>query len=101
MNIVCIQETWHKSLKEINNTIIIPEKIIFHSTATKTAKKGRCSGGLIFIVENNIISSCYFPNERIGVLNVEVNSIFQVYLPFNDGKIDTITEYSNQLDVIS
>ena len=101
MNIVCIQETWHKSLKEINNTILLPDKKIFHSTATKTAKKGRYSGGLIFIVENNLKSSGYFPSDRIGVLSVGKNSIIQVYLPFYDGKDNTVTEYSKQLDIIS
>ena len=89
------------NMSQIVKTIILPEKKIFHSTATKTAKKGWYSGGLIFIVENNLKSSFIFPNDRIGVLNVGANSIIQVYLPFNDGKIDTITEYSNQLDVIS
>ena len=67
-NILCIQESWHLSYEQIDENLLIGGKKIFHKQATKTSKKGRPSGGLVFIVDSEIKCSAIFPSKRIGIL---------------------------------
>ena len=98
-NILCIQDSWHLSLEEINKYYSVPGKKIFHKLAYKNNNRGRASSGLIFIVDDDLLASEPYPSKRIGVLKINKLAMVQVYLPFfenNDAaklefKIETAT----------
>lgn len=103
-NIVCVQETWHRSLATLTNNLLHVEKQIFHRFATKSSKKGRGSGGLAFFVDSNLICSAFFPDDRIGILKIGVtHSIIQVYLPFLNYKnrITSIDDFNEELRILN
>ena len=83
--VVCVQESWHLSLASLKNDINAQDVDFHHKFASKISKKGRPSGGLVFIVNNQIKCSSSFPSDRIDILKIGTTAIIQVYLPFNDG----------------
>ncbi len=98
-NVLCIQESWHLSYEQIDENLLIAGKKIFHKYATKTSKKGRPSGGLIFIVDSEIKCSAMFPSKRIGVLLINNLAIMNVYMPFGKDE-ESVLEFEIELNLI-
>ncbi|CAF0764457.1 unnamed protein product [Brachionus calyciflorus] len=78
-NVVCIQETW-----ATNNP------------AEKVNGKRPPSGGLAFIVVNNIICDVKFINNRIGYIKFGDIMVFNLYLPYFNGQ----TELNLEFDIL-
>jgi exonuclease III len=62
---------------------------IYNKKAVKTAKRGRGSGGLTFIVNKKFKSQAYFPSDRIGVLMLENLALVSVYFPYHKENDDS------------
>ncbi|CAF0788817.1 unnamed protein product [Brachionus calyciflorus] len=76
--IVCIQETWAETYMKIKNSIFISEKNVYSKNATRSSHLGRPSGGLAFIIDQNLNTKCSFLNDRIGILKINKLVVYNV-----------------------
>lgn len=79
----------HTKVSQIEDNIFIEKKQIFHCPAIKKCsitktKSGRCSGGLIYLVDEDLRCECGWLNSRIGYLIINKLIIMNVYLPYHD-----------------
>lgn len=82
-DIIALQETMSIRTKTIKTNFKNNNQLNFYNKkAIKTAKKGRGSGGLTFIVNKKYKSNAYFPSDRIGVLTLGNLAVINVYMPY-------------------
>ncbi|RNA40614.1 RNA-directed DNA polymerase from mobile element jockey-like [Brachionus plicatilis] len=84
--VVCIQATWAESIKTIDESIFIPKKSIFWTPATRFFNTGRASGGLAFILNDDLNPKFSTLNERISLIKLSGLAIINVYLKFENNK---------------
>jgi len=89
----------HLSLEQIKHFIIAPNKKIFHKPGLRLSKRGRPAGGLIFIVDDDIMATATFPSNRIGILKINNLAIIQVYLPYHNPSAESnnATEFETEI----
>lgn len=100
-NVLCLQETWHKTYDDIDDSIYIKSKKFLHKPATKAYSKGRFSGGLAFIVDENLKCNSEFLNNRIGILKINKLAIINVYLIHFNGSKSSTLEYEADISLIN
>ena len=96
-----IQESFHLSYDEITKVIAVPGKKIYHKLATKQSKKGRPSGGLIYVVDEKLVAADNFPSKRIGVLTINNLALVQVYLPFYNPNDESLLEFQTESTILN
>jgi len=87
-NILCLQETMHKSLDQIEKTICLKGKRLIHIAAKKIKKKGRPSGGLMIIMDETLRYTRSIVKNKYCLIEINKLMLINVYLPYYDG-IDT------------
>ena len=96
--ITFVQETMTNKINKLKSIIKNNHLYNFHfkeATKQQTNSRGRYSGGLAFIVDKNIESSCYFPTKRIGVLKTKNLAIIGVYMIYDNG--ENTAEFASDL----
>ena len=75
---------------------------IYQKAAKKKTKRGRPVGGLAWIIRKNMEGqvSVTFTSERISVIKHGKKAFIGVYMPYNDGKLETRVEYEIELNKI-
>lgn len=99
-NIVCVQETWATNKNSIKKNIYCLNKRLYFSPARKVSKLGRPSGGLAFIVDNDLKCQVIFKSERVGLINIGDTIIVNVYLPYFDGNQESKLEFEQELAIL-
>jgi len=85
-DVVAYQEGWNKNLSIIKSCFGKKNVQIFQRPATRISDKGRYSGGIGFIVNQEIKCEHEFINDNIAILLINKLMILNVYLPYYDGK---------------
>ncbi len=92
----CLADTQIK----FKNSIYVPGKKIFSKNATRSKKLGRCSGGILFVVDNDINATCKFHTRRTGTLIINKLVIIGTYLPSFDNKPHTELALKKELSIV-
>jgi len=82
------------------NSIYAPNKKLFSKNSVKYKKKGRPTGGLLFVVDTNINAKCKFISRRTGVLTINKLAIIGTYMPSYDGRPSTEISYKKEMFMI-
>jgi hypothetical protein len=98
-SIIFLSETMILSKEKANELIASTGKDIFIKEAIETS--GRPSGGLMFIVDDNLSGRCIWANNRVGMLIIhKINTaVIGVYMTSYDGAESDI-EYVTELAAI-
>jgi hypothetical protein len=80
-----------------DNSIYAPNKKIFSKNSIKYKKKGRPTGGLLFVVDSNLKAKCRFISRRTGVLTINKMAIIGTYMPSYDGRPSTEIAFKKEL----
>jgi len=101
-DIIVLQETMSLKTATIKQAFKNNRNLkFFNKKALKTHKKGRGSGGLSFIVKNNLKCNVDYPSDRIGILRLGNLAIFNVYLPCHKhNNFDQEALYKKEIDII-
>lgn len=95
--IVCVQETWAESKLKIDNTLYISDRIVDSKNAVRFSNIGRPSGGIAFIVNSQLNTSCTFISDRIGILKINKLAIINLYLTYDNGSLENKLSYFSEL----
>lgn len=102
-DILFLCETWLKEeQKYILSYISTDHRVFFKSDMVISPRFGRPYGGRCWFVRNSIeVISCDFINESISILKFKKNNklfcVIGVYLPYDDNKQGSFSEYSSLL----
>ncbi|CAF1049072.1 unnamed protein product [Brachionus calyciflorus] len=86
---------------KIKNSIFISEKNIYSKNAPMSSHLGRPSGGLAFIIDQNLNTKCLFLNDRIGILNINKLVIYKVYLSCNNVTSENRLTFQSDLEILN
>ncbi len=91
-----------KSAKQLNieDVIYLNNKKIFSKNATRVNKKGNNSGGLAFIVDNNLKCRVKYLSNRVGQLRLNNLCILGVYLTYCDSSLRSFIDLEAELELI-
>ena len=99
-DIIFICELMHLTNQKLSDHIYIDNKTIRASPANKIKKKGRGSGGIAFIYNEEIKANCEFYRNRIAVLQMEKIVIIGVYMTYNNSTQKNQDDYNSDLQLI-
>ena len=99
-NICLFTECMCDTQIKFENSVYIPGKKLFCKCSVKYKKKGRPTGGLLFVVDSNLNAKCKFISRRTGILIVNNLAIIGTYLPSHDGRPSTEITLKNELLLI-
>lgn len=93
-DIVAIQEHMCANEKKLNRLLVEKSTQIFYTPAKRDGKRGRFSGGLVFLVKDDLYCEHEPINKNISILKINKLSIFNIYLPhFVDNNSSNTQEY--------
>lgn len=106
---IYLNETWlTPSEKPLLESIILNKshKLVFKSDMTHIHKKGRPFGGQAWYINSSFSLLEYkFINKHISYVKIDIKDctivIIGVYLPFDNNKIDSKTEYESCICILS
>ena len=104
--ITFMSETW---LSELNRDFLLdiaPESKVFSREDFVTVQKGRPFGGIGWILDKELkVLHHEFLNNRVSYIVTELENvkwiIIGVYMPFDDNKFDSLSEFETNLAIIS
>lgn len=97
-DILFLCETWHKSHNELEEALYLLNKTISSKTGLKLASRGRTPGGIAFIVNSELNSTCTFISRNIGILKINKLAIIGVYLAYKDSTDTKSSEMQFELE---
>lgn len=99
-DILFLCETWHSKQSDLDNSLSLLNKKIFAKTGLKTSTKGRFPGGIAFIVNSELNTSCRFVTRRIVTLKINKLLLIGVYLTYCDGSESNELDFQNEVDLL-
>ncbi len=96
-NICFFTECMCETQLDFENAIYAPNKKTFSKNSIKYKKKGRPTGGLLFVVDRNLNVNCRFISRRTGIITLNQLAIIGSYMPSYDGRPSTEIAYKKEL----
>jgi hypothetical protein len=96
-NISFFTECMCETQLAFDNSIYAPNKKLFSKNSIKYKKKGRPTGGLLFVLDSNLNAKFRFISRRTGIVTVNQLAIIGTYMPSYDGRPSTEIAYKKEL----